>query len=88
MKLLIDLTPKLVLRMDYKNKTAKTGLEKAKIALNETAKDYFSRALIAESVSDFKTACRDYNAVVEMAIPGTKYYNLAIEKVRKRCTSR
>ena len=77
-----------VLRMDYKNKTAKVGLEKAKSALSETAKDYFSRALIAESVSDFKTACRDYNAVVEMAIPGTKYYNLAIEKVRKRCTSR
>ena len=77
-----------VLRMDYKNKTAKLGLEKAKNALSETAKDYFSRALIAESVSDFKTACRDYNAVVEMAIPGTKYYNLAMEKVRKRCTAK
>lgn len=74
-----------VLRMDYKNKTAKVGLEKAKIALNETAKDYFSRALIAESVSDFKTACKYYNAVVETAIPGTRYYVLAMEKVRKRC---
>ncbi|HOW16118.1 MAG TPA: FHA domain-containing protein [bacterium] len=74
-----------VLKMDYRNKTAKSGLEKAKTALNETAKDYFSRALISESVSDFKTACMYYNAVVETAIPGTRYYNLAMEKVRKRC---
>lgn len=74
-----------VLKMDYRNKTAKSGLEKAKTALNDTAKDYFSRALISESVSDFKTACMYYNAVVETAIPGTRYYNLAMEKVRKRC---
>ena len=74
-----------VLKMDYRNKTAKSGLEKAKTALNETAKDDFSRALISESVSDFKTACMYYNAVVETAIPGTRYYNLAMEKVRKRC---
>ncbi len=74
-----------VLKMDYRNKTAKSELEKAKTALNETAKDDFSRALISESVSDFKTACMYYNAVVETAIPGTRYYNLAMEKVRKRC---
>jgi len=77
-----------VLRMDYKNKTAKTGLQKANSALLETAKDYFSRALIAESVSDFVTACRDYNFVIETAMPGTRYYNLAVEKVRKRCTAK
>ena len=77
-----------VLRMDYKNKTAKSGLEKAKTALNETAKDHFSRALIAESVSDFKTACMYYNSVVETAIPGTRYYELAMEKIRKRCTGK
>ncbi len=77
-----------VLRMDYKNKTAKMGLQKASSALLETAKDYFSRALIAESVSDFVTACRDYNFVIETAMPGTRYYNLAVEKVRKRCTAK
>lgn len=77
-----------VLKLDYKNKAAKQGMEKAKSALNEEAKERFSRAAIAESVSDFTTACSLYYSVVEIALPGTKYYDNAMERVKKRCNAK
>jgi pSer/pThr/pTyr-binding forkhead associated (FHA) protein/tetratricopeptide (TPR) repeat protein len=74
-----------VLKMDYKNNEAKDGIRKSKEALEEEAREVFSRAAIAESVSDYATACPLYNRVLEIAIPGSKYYNSASEKAKKRC---
>jgi len=77
-----------VLKLDYTNKTAKQGIERAGSALNDMAKERFSRAAIAESVSDFATACSLYYSVIEIALPGTKYYEASISKVRKRCNAK
>jgi len=74
-----------VLKMDYKNKEAKDGISKSKEALEEEAREVFSRAAIAESVSDYATACPLYNRVLEISIPGSKYYNNAATKAKKRC---
>jgi len=74
-----------VLKMDYKNKEAKEGISKSKEALEEEAREVFSRAAIAESVSDYTTACPLYNRVLEISIPGSKYYNNAAAKAKKRC---
>ena len=74
-----------VLKMDYKNKEAKDGIAKSKEALEDEAREVFSRAAIAESVSDYATACPLYNRVLEISIPGSKYYNNAAEKAKKRC---
>ncbi len=76
---------KRVLKMDYKNKEAKDGINKSKEALDEEAREIFARAAIAESVSDLATACPLYNRVLEIAIPGSKYYNNAAERAKKRC---
>ena len=76
---------KRVLKMDYKNKEAKDGINKSKEALDEEAREIFARAAIAESVSDFATACPLYNRVLEIALPGSKYYNNAAIKAKKRC---
>jgi tetratricopeptide (TPR) repeat protein len=74
-----------VLKMDYKNKEAKDGISKAKEALEDEAREIYSRAAIAESVSDYATACPLYNRVLEISIPGSKYYNNAASKAKKRC---
>jgi pSer/pThr/pTyr-binding forkhead associated (FHA) protein len=79
---------KRVLKIDYKNKLAKRKIRESKKLLTEEAKRRYSEAIISESVSDFKNACRLYYSVIEIAIPGTKYYKQAMEKTKKYCTSR
>ncbi|MCX6113131.1 MAG: FHA domain-containing protein [Proteobacteria bacterium] len=74
-----------VLKIDYKNKTAKTRIEEAKRSIDDDARESYSRAAIAESVSDFKNACLLYYKVVQIAIPGSKYYTDALSKTKKLC---
>ena len=76
---------KRVLKMDYKNKEAKEGISKSKEALDEEAREIYARAAIAESVSDFTTACPLYNRVLEISLPGSKYYKNAAAKAKNRC---
>jgi tetratricopeptide (TPR) repeat protein len=76
---------KRVLRTDYKNKTAKVRIEEAKQAITEDAKENYSRAAIAESVSDYKNACLLYYKVIQISIPGTKYYDDSLAKTKKLC---
>jgi tetratricopeptide (TPR) repeat protein len=79
---------KRVLKFDYKNTNAKKGIKRAKVGIHDAAKDLYSRAAIAESVSDLKNACLLYNRVVDVALPGSSYYNKSIKKVRKYCADR
>jgi len=74
-----------VLKIDYKNKTAKTRIAESKRAIEDDARENYSRAAIAESVSDFKNACLLYYKVVQIAIPGTKYYTDSLSKTKKLC---
>ena len=74
-----------VLKIDYKNKTAKMRIEESKRAIEDDARENYSRAAIAESVSDFKNACLLYYKVVQIAIPGTKYYTDSLSKTKKLC---
>lgn len=74
-----------VLRIDYKNKTAKMRIEEARRSINDDAKENYSRAAIAESVSDFKNACLLYYKVLQIAIPGSKYYTDSLSKTKKLC---
>ena len=74
-----------VLKMDYKNKEAKDGVIKAREAVEEEAREIFSRAAIAESVSDYATACPLYHRVIEISVSGSKYYNAASAKAKSRC---
>lgn len=74
-----------VLRIDYKNKTAKMRIEEARRSIDDDAKENYSRAAIAESVSDFKNACLLYYKVLQIAIPGSKYYTDSLSKTKKLC---
>jgi tetratricopeptide (TPR) repeat protein len=74
-----------VLKLDYKNTNSKKGIEKAKKAIDENAADSYRRASISESVSDFKNACLLYNAVLDISLPKSRYYNLAEDKVKRLC---
>jgi len=73
------------LKIDYRNTNAKLGIEKAKKAIDENAADSYRRASVSESISDFKSACLLYNAVLDISLPKSRYYNLAEEKVKKLC---
>jgi tetratricopeptide (TPR) repeat protein len=78
---------KRVLNMDYKNQTAKLRIKEAQKAITEEAKENYARAAIAESVSDLSNACLLYYKVLQIAIPGSRYYNMALAKTKKLCTS-
>ena len=60
-------------------------IEEAKRAIEDDARENYSRAAIAESVSDFKNACLLYYKVVQIAIPGSKYYTDSLSKTKKLC---
>ena len=77
---------KRVLNMDYKNKTAKLRIKEAQKAITEEAKENYARAAIAESVSDMSNACLLYYKVLQIAIPGSRYYNMALAKTKKLCS--
>jgi pSer/pThr/pTyr-binding forkhead associated (FHA) protein/tetratricopeptide (TPR) repeat protein len=77
---------KRVLNMDYKNKTAKLRITEAQKAITEDAKENYARAAIAESVSDMSNACLLYYKVLQIAIPGSRYYDMALDKTKKLCT--
>ncbi|MBN1114010.1 MAG: FHA domain-containing protein [Oligoflexia bacterium] len=76
---------KRVLKFDYKSTNAKQGIAKSKREIEANAKEIYARAAIAESVSDLKNACLLYNSVIETALPGTRYYKEAMNKVRMYC---
>ncbi|MEI6092280.1 MAG: FHA domain-containing protein [bacterium] len=74
-----------VLKIDYKNKTAKMRIGEARSSIEDDARDNYSRAAIAESVSDFKNACLLYYKVLQISIPGSKYYSDSLSKTKKLC---
>lgn len=77
-----------VLKMDYKSKEAKDGIAKAKDALEQKMRSVYANASVAESVSDYPNACMMYHLILEEAVPGSKYYNMAADKAKKRCGTR
>lgn len=72
-----------VLKIDYKNDLAKKRINEAKNLLTEEAKERYARGAVSESISDITQACLLYNSVIQIAVPGTRYYRLAMEKAKK-----
>jgi tetratricopeptide (TPR) repeat protein len=71
------------LKVDSRNAEAKKGLAKIKDILHDRAKKIYTEGVIAESLSDFKSATARYRECLNQSMPEDIYYGRCLRKTKR-----
>ncbi|MGE4234485.1 MAG: FHA domain-containing protein [Bacteriovoracia bacterium] len=71
------------LEIDYKNEVAKAGLAKITDILHDKAHAIYMEAIVAESVSDFKTAKSKFRECLDQSMPDDIYHGRCQRKYKR-----
>lgn len=71
------------LKIDYKNASAKAGIESIKKIMHTRSKRIYTDAIIAEGLSDYKVARAKFKDCLDQAVPGDIYHGRCTRKFKR-----